>query len=321
MILHGDRWKMMDPENIEMTKLLFMDDQETIHEEIGQIMSRMPDRCDKAFCEEVCSDTQRLFLGQYPGYRASNTKYHSLEHTLSVALAAARLIHGAYLAGNAFNPRNISLSFAATLFHDAGLIQHEGDVEGSGAKYTVGHEERSIAFARQYLSEKAFSEEEQEHCATLIRCTKLDLLPGNIPFASKELETLGMIVGTADLSAQMADRYYLEKLLLLYKEFEEARLGGFDSELDLLKKTVDFYENRAQKRFQEELGGVSKYMRAHFKDRWGMDRDLYDESIRKNIEYLKSLITLCEDSYTCYLENLRRGGITEEALASIEGKM
>ena len=129
-----------------------------------------------------------------------------------------------------------------------------------------------------------------------------------------------MIVGSADLLAQMADRYYLEKLLLLYKEFEEARLGGFDSELDLLKKTVDFYENRAQKRFQEELGGVSIYMRAHFKDRWGMDRDLYDESIRKNIEYLKSLITLCEDSYTCYLENLRRGGITEEALASIEEK-
>ena len=52
-----------------------------------------------------------------------------------------------------------------------------------------------------------------------------------------------------------------------------------------------------------------------------MDRDLYDESILKNIEYLKSLVALCEESYTCYLENLRRGGIAEEALASIEKKV
>ncbi|MFC1579847.1 HD domain-containing protein [Thermodesulfobacteriota bacterium] len=312
---------MTDQKNIEMIKLQFMDDQDAIHEEIGQIMTRMPERCDTAFCEEVCSDTRKLFQGQYPGYRASNTKYHSLEHTLSVALAATRLMHGAGLEGHAFDPRNISLTFAATLFHDVGLIQQEGDVEGSGAKYTVGHEERSIAFAKKYLSKKGFSEDEQDHCAKLIRCTKLDLLPGTIPFPSRELETLGMIVGTADLLAQMADRYYLEKLLLLYQEFEEARLAGFDSELDLLKKTVDFYEIRAQKRFQEELGGVSVYMRAHFKDRWGMDRDLYDESIRHNIEYLKSLIAVCEESYVCYLRNLKRGGIAQKALASIKEEM
>ena len=51
---------MMDPENIEMTELHFMDDQEAVKEEIGQIMSRIPDRCDKVFCEEVYSDTQKV---------------------------------------------------------------------------------------------------------------------------------------------------------------------------------------------------------------------------------------------------------------------
>ena len=30
------------------------------------------------------------------------------------------------------------------------------------------------------------------------------------------------MLGTADLIGQMADRYYLEKLLLLYEEFSEA---------------------------------------------------------------------------------------------------
>jgi hypothetical protein len=307
---------MQEPQKGEIGDAVSTEDQEAILEEICQILSRMPDASDPAFLKSVYSDTQRLFHGEYPGYRACNTKYHTLEHTLSVALAAARLVHGASLEGHEFGPRNIDLTFAATLFHDAGLIQHEGDVEGSGAKYTVGHEERSIAFAAGYLSKNGFSEEEQDHCADLIRCTKLDLSPRSIPFASKELKTLGMIVGSADLLAQMADRYYLEKLLLLYKEFEEARLAGFDSELDMLKKTVEFYENRAKERFQEELGGVSSYMRTHFNNRWGTDRDLYDEAILKNIEYLKYLIAICEDSYECYLENLRRGGISEEALSS-----
>lgn len=311
----------MDPENIEMTRLLFINGQEGVLEEIDHIVSRISDGIDRDFLDRVYSDTKRLFHGQYPGYRASNTKYHSLEHTISVTLAAARLVHGAYLEGHTFSHRNIALTLGAALFHDTGLIQHEGDVEGSGAKYTIGHEERSIAFAKQYLSNRAFSAEEQDQCAALIKCTKLDLSPRKIFFATEELKTLGMIVGSADLLAQMSDRYYLEKLLLLYKEFEEARLEGFDSELDLLKKTADFYENRARKRMKEELGGVSVYMRTHFKDRWQMDRDLYDESILKNIEYLKSLVALCEESYTCYLENLRRGGIAEEALASIEKKV
>ena len=308
----------MDPENMELTKVLFIGKPEAVLEEIGYIMSGIPGGFDQDFFEGVFSDTQRLFYGKFPGYRASNTKYHSLEHTISVGLAAARLIHGGFLEGKSFSPRNISLTLAAALFHDSGLIQREEEVEGSGAKYTVGHEERSIAFAKQYLSKEAFSGEEQDHCAALIRCTKLDLSPRKIPFATKELKTLGMIVGSADLLAQMSDRYYLEKLLLLYKEFEEARLGGFDSELDLLKKTVDFYENRARKRLQQELGGVSVYMRIHFKDRWGMDRNLYDEFILKNIEYLESLLKTCEESYVCYLQNLRRGGIAQKALASLK---
>jgi len=311
---------MMDPENMELTNVLFIGEPEAVLEEIGHIMARIPDGFDQAFFEKVFSDTQRLFHGEYPGYRASNTKYHSLEHTISVCLAAARLIHGGSLEGQRFSPRNISLTLAAALFHDTGLIQREGEVEGSGAQYTVGHEERSIAFAKQYLSTHAFSWEEQDHCAALIRCTKLDLSPRKIPFATGEMKTLGMIVGSADLLAQMSDRCYLEKLLLLYKEFEEARLGGFDSELDLLQNTVDFYENRAKKRLQQDLGGVSVYVRAHFRDSWGMDRNLYDEFIQKNIDYLNSLLKTCEESYVCYLENLRRGGITRKALAAIKKK-
>ena len=207
---------------------------------------------------------------------------------------------------------DILLTLIAALLHDVGLIQEKDDQEGSGAKYTVGHEERSIVFLNKYLPGKGFSAPELETCAQFIRCTILSLPPGEVPFVSKEQQKLGYIVGTADLLAQMADRLYLEKLLLLYKEFEEARLPGFDSELALLQKTKDFFEVVAQKRLQEDFDGVCRHMRSHFKSWMNIDQDLYDTSIRNHLKYLESLTHTCGNSLECYLGNLRRGGIVKK---------
>ena len=308
----------MDEENTKLNQLLFIKDPEKVFSEIEYTISKVEEGFDLGFLEQVYTDTQMLFHGKYPGYRECNTKYHNLEHTISVTLATARLLHGSYLEGHEFSAKNILLALVGALFHDAGLIQAEEDISGSGAKYTIGHEERSIVFMKQYLSKERFSAQDLDNCSHFIMCTILNLSPESIPFNSEEIETLGKIVGSADLLAQMADRYYLERLLLLYKEFEEARLPGSDSALVLLHKTEEFYESIAKKRLAEELGGVSEFMPSHFKERWGIDRDLYEESIQKNIDYLKSLIVLCEDSFTCYLENLRRGGIAKEILDSLK---
>jgi len=259
--------------------------------------------------DQIYWDVVKLFNGQYPGFRASNTKYHDLEHTNLVVLAATRLMHGCFLTGHAFSSENLILGFAAALFHDVGLIQSEFEQNGSGAVFTLGHEERSITVMARYLAQNNFSPQTIADCATLIQCTILSVQTKDIPFRNTEIEMLGKIVGSADLLGQMADRCYLEKLLLLYKEFEEAKLPGFDSELDLLKKTEAFYESVAQKRLTNDFSGIAASMRLHFKDRWNEDRDLYSEAIENNIDYLKSLIARCRDNYTCYLENLRRGGI------------
>jgi hypothetical protein len=40
------------------------------------------------------SDSANLFRGEYPGYRACDTLYHDMQHTLDVTLAMARLING-----------------------------------------------------------------------------------------------------------------------------------------------------------------------------------------------------------------------------------
>jgi hypothetical protein len=116
------------------------------------------------------------------------------------------------------------------------------------------------------------------------------------------------MLGTADLMGQMADRTYLEKLLFLYYEFKEGGIMGYADELDLLKKTMDFYD-MTQKRFTNVLGGMNKYMRYHFKARWNLDKDLYMEAVNNHIHYLEFIL---ENHEKDYRGHLKRGGMVEK---------
>jgi hypothetical protein len=302
----------MKKNEAKLYDLIDVSNPQEVFTEIKYIISLMVDGWDYESFEMVVTDTARLFRGEYPGYQVSKTKYHDLEHTNSVVLATARLMHGCFIEGEALTSRTISLGLTASFFHDVGLIQIENDMNGTGAKYTIGHEERSIEFMKEYLSSKDFSSQDTEDCSHLIQSTILSLPVKEIPFRSKDIETLGKIVGSADLLAQIADRNYLEKLLLLFKEFEEANIPGFSSELELLQKTEDFYAYVAQKRLSEDLGSISASMLPHFKYRWNINGDLYEESISRNLEYLKSMTTECEDSFQCYLDKLRRMDISKK---------
>ncbi|MGW8287609.1 MAG: hypothetical protein ACWGOD_05155, partial [Desulfobulbales bacterium] len=66
---------------------------EEIYTEITKILSLIDHDYDPAPIKKVYVDIINLFNGNYPGYQASNTKYHNLEHTCSVTLAVARLTH------------------------------------------------------------------------------------------------------------------------------------------------------------------------------------------------------------------------------------
>jgi hypothetical protein len=56
-------------------------------------------------------------------------------------------------------------------------------------------------------------------------------------------------------------------------------------------------------------------MRPHFRVRWGIDQDLYNLAVHKNIDYLHTII---EDHDDDYRELLKRGGIVEK-LEKTEG--
>ena len=240
--------------------------------------------------EKIYADIIRLFSGEFPGYRASNTKYHNLEHTCSTALATARLIHGLHVQGQVFSPRIVQLCLIGALFHDTGLIQTEEEVKGTGAQYTVGHEDRSIAVMENYLTENGYSQEDIRDCGHIIKCTELFFPIEDIPFESEEVRTMGKVLGTADLVAQMADKNYQEKLPLLFLEFQEAGMEGFETPLELFKKTEEFYRSVARKRMIGVLGGVSSAALYHFRERWKIDRNLYEESIKYNIRRMKETV-------------------------------
>lgn len=276
----------------------------------------MPEIADDV--ARVHGDVVRLFGGQYPGYCACNTGYHTLEHTCGVFLAAARLAHGAVAEGEELPARVVRLLLTCALFHDAGFLQTEDDTTGTGAKYTVGHEARSAQLLEAYLTEGgAFQNLCPDQCpdectddcsdgAQLIACTNMAQPVGDIPFRTLALALAGRMLGVANIYAQMADRAYLEKLFLLHREREEAGVTGLDSEFTLLEKTEGFYERTIKRRLAVDLGGAGRYMRSHFVHRHGLDADPYEEAIQKNINYLRLVL---EETRRIYRERFRRGGM------------
>ena len=259
--------------------------------EIKHILLLVDPSSDPSPIEKIFGDIIRLFNGEFPGYKASNTKYHNLEHTCSSALASARLIHALHVQGQVFSQRLVQLCLIGTLFHDTGLIQTEEEVKGTGAQHTVGHENRSVALMGKYLAEKGYSQEDIRDCGHMIKCTEISFPMEDIPFDSEEVRTMAKIVGTADLVAQMADKNYQEKLPLLFMEFQEAGMQGFETPLELFSKTEEFYRKVARKRMKNELDGVSAAALYHFRERWGIDRNLYEESIKQNIRFMKDTVT------------------------------
>lgn len=287
---------------------IFITGPEEIYEEIIHIVSLITDDFNPKLFKAAFKDTVKVFAGKYNGYRESNTKYHDIDHTLSVTLTTARLMHGC-MDEVEFTSKDIQTGLIAALFHDIGLIQKSDDTKGTGAKYTVGHEQRSIEFMTAYLTKKRAAKRMMADCTKIIESTILSVSPKDIDFRNDVIFKLGMIVGSADLLGQVADRNYFRKLFSLYLEFEEAGVPGYDSELDLIKKTEGFYNNVVKKRLVEDLENAAKYMVNHLKKRWGIKKDLYEESITENIIEINRFLDDIETGKSSYEEFLKKEGI------------
>jgi HD superfamily phosphodiesterase len=263
----------------------------------------------------VYDDIAAIYQGHCPGYKACNTDYHDLNHVLQVTLATASIAHGTHVAGRLLDRYDLLLLLVLAMLHDTGYIQSSSDEQGTGAKYTLVHVDRSIDFANHYLPRIGFDRDAVLASAVIIKATDISVRIDEIPFLREKWELLAKIMATGDIVAQISDRFYLEKLLFLYREFAEGGVPGFDSELDLLKKTIGFY-NFALKRMDHDLGGFRKHLKLHFKKRWGINEDLYQKSVDANIRYLTFLLAENTENYRGMLQ---RGAIVKK-LQSVENE-
>jgi len=294
--------------DIQLYNLIPMDSPQDVLDEVIVILDLISPDFDTAPVTYAFNMAVNLYKGKYPGYRACNTEYHDLHHTINTFLAKVRLIHGAVLDGETFTNQHITLGLITALLHDVGYIQEEHDMDGTGAKHTANHVQRSMDFLERHGSELGLSYEEITEGLAIILCTDLAVDISTIVFTSDKVELLGKMLGSADLLAQMADRTYLEKLLLLYCEFKEAEIGDYESEVDLLQKTLAFYDFIAQ-RLKTSLDATDRFVSSHFASRWGTHANLYHVAIEKQRNYLKQILEIQDSDPR---DHLKRDGIVDK---------
>ena len=274
----------------QLANLVDMDSPQAVLDEVLFIMTLVAPQMDLARVSNAFSFVVGLYGGQWPGERACNTHFHDLRHITDTFLAMARLIHGAVLNGCHITARQILTGLVSTLLHDAGYIQDVGDGDGTGAKYTAVHVQRSMDFVQRYGQRCGLTAQEIPDCRIMIQCTDLATDISAVRFPSSRVELLAKLLGCADLIGQMADRIYLEKLFYLYREFEEGNVSDYADEMDLLYKTLDFFPF-VRGRLKDALGGYDQLARAHFAARWNISKNLYRMAIEKQEHYLKYILS------------------------------
>ncbi|OIR09441.1 hypothetical protein GALL_82790 [mine drainage metagenome] len=298
------------PTPSDISTLFNNDDPKVVWKKATDIVRRMSPAYDFTLAQSVYRDVMALFRGEYPGYSPIKTLYHDLPHTLEVFLCGVRLMHGVHVSGDPLQDDEITLIMLAIMMHDVGYAQRKGEESGTGAQYTQTHVGRGIEFMRQYFAEHKLSVAMADALTGMIMGTEHNRPFARIDFSNERSRMLARIVATADITGQMADRIYLEKLLFLYLEFKEANFGSYQSMYDLLCQTNRFYEMTREK-LDSALGGIYKKLEFHFKDTMGVDQNYYLLAIEKNMAYLNKVVT---NDQAEQLTMLKRNGVVEKSL-------
>ncbi|MDH5518594.1 MAG: hypothetical protein OEY36_12375 [Gammaproteobacteria bacterium] len=250
--------------------------------------------------EKGFEDFDKLFEGEFDGYQACDTFYHDKQHTLDMTLALARLIEGYQQLHS--KQDQLSLEFArigliCALYHDSGYIRQTDDSACNGSVYTKTHVSRSAIFLARYLPMIGL-EDYVDIARNIVHYTGYEIKPTDIVLHDKKLHTIGYMLGSADLIAQMSDRCYLEKCRdRLYPEFvlgEVAEMPQDDGSTrllytsgnHLLEKTPGFYQHEINGRLNHLFNGVYQYAKQHFGD-----SNHYIDALEANMSHLDSLIS------------------------------
>lgn len=262
-------------------------------------VTRYPN-ADFSVLNVLFDDFAALYRGELQGFLACDTSYHDIQHVLDVTLAMARLIDGYEIEHAESEQLGIDLAIIGiivALFHDSGYIRRHGESHiTNGAEYTLIHVSRSARFMAEYLPSIGLGDI-VEVTGKLVHFTGYEVSPDSIEVENEKLRTLGCLVGTADVIAQMSDPAYLEKCRdRLFPEFEKGGIARqtlpdgteqimYASAEDLLLKTPGFIKTTITNRLNGHFGGLYRHVAAHFGG-----RNLYMDALEKNCAHLEQLI-------------------------------
>ena len=225
---------------------------------------------DDDFIDVYMDAVEDLFTGRFPEYQAMDTAYHDITHTLQASLCLVELIHHRHLTRTRphITADDFRRTLVAVLFHDIGYLKKAGDTEGSGAKYTHLHEQRSCEFARAFLEQREWPDDDIRFVENLIGSTGPRVDVSQIPFRSQTERMLGQAVCTADYLGQMSDPHYPDRLGILFDEFAESYRyqkmarddWPFSSYEALLRSTPDFWNLFVRHKLDVECAGVWRHL-------------------------------------------------------------
>jgi len=284
-------------------------DTEEVETRVGEIVRAFAPGHDLTRVTEAFRLLDRALDGDLPGYQKLKTLYHNRGHTNEVVLCAARMLHGLHLAGQGLDAGHIDAALIGALMHDIGYLMKDEEASGTGAQFTDTHVLRGVEFVRTHLVD--LPPDVLDTTTKVILLTDHRKHPDWVKFDSLQQQRAAYATATADLIGQMANRAYLERLLLLYFEFEEARMGDFVDIHDLLERTTAFYR-RTKARLDLDLHGLATHLTQHFSQQQGAERNFYTESIDRNLDYLEQVVRMERQRR---LDSLKRDGVVEQVLA------
>jgi hypothetical protein len=270
-------------------------DPQCVQVEVQAAYAEMFPQGDRDFIPKIFGWAADWFSGQYRDYQAIDAHYHDLEHTMQGILCMARLLRRRHRQPSEprLTPRMMELGLLAMLTHDTGYLKKRDDTEGTGAKYTLIHVDRSIAFAGELMRGHNFPGEEIIAVQNMISCTGVNVKLENVQFQSPLERTVGFALGTSDLLGQMAAPDYVDKLPTLYAEFAEAarssvdgrmKAGGFFSSAeDLMNKTPLFWENYVLNKLNRDFLGLHRFLNDPYPD----GPNEYIDHVQSNIARLR----------------------------------
>ncbi|MGE5625941.1 MAG: hypothetical protein ACM3ZT_10380 [Bacillota bacterium] len=250
--------------------------------------------------ETAFADFARMYRGEDPRYHGCETTYHDMQHSLDVTLSLARHIDGyerSQKASKRLGAKRAAVGIVTALYHDVGYLRSTRDRRHrDGAEYTLQHVSRGAAFLSQYLDRLGLGSDAGV-ASQMIHYTGYERDINKIHLGDEGYTRLGHLLGTADLSTQMADRCYLEKCRdRLYNEFvkggvAERRMPDgktfvlYSSPRDLMQKTPGFYHKTLADRLDGTFMGAYQFAAKHFGG-----QSLYMEAVRSNMAYLQKII-------------------------------